>query len=36
MYQQLLTYRISVLCPQCIYVFCVYLRTNSSYFSLQH
>jgi len=25
-----------VFCPQCIYVFCVDLRTNSDYFSIQH
>jgi hypothetical protein len=31
-----LTFRNSVFRPQCIYVFCVDLRTNSDYFSLQH
>jgi len=35
MYHQLLTYRNSVFCPQYIYVFCVYIRTISDYFSLQ-
>jgi len=29
-----LTFINSVFCPQCIYVFCVDLRTNSDYFSL--
>jgi len=27
-----LTFRNSVFSPQCIYVFCAYLRTNSDYF----
>jgi len=31
-----LTFRCSVFCPQCIYVFYVDLRTNSDYFSVQH
>jgi hypothetical protein len=31
-----LTFRNSVFCPQCIYLFCVDLRTNSDYFSIQH
>ena len=31
-----LTYRNSVFCPKCIYVFCVDLRTNSGYFPIQH
>jgi len=31
-----LTYKNSVFCPQRIYVFCLNLRTNSDYFSLQH
>ena len=35
MYHQLLTFRNSVFCPQCIYVFCVDLRTNSDYVSIQ-
>jgi hypothetical protein len=26
----------SVVCPQCIYMFCVDLRTNSDYFTVQH
>jgi hypothetical protein len=29
-------YRNSVFCPQCIYVFCVDLGTNSDHFSLEH
>ena len=29
-----LTFRNSVFCPQCIYVFCVDLRTNSDFFSV--
>jgi len=29
-----LTFIYSMFCPQCIYVFCVDLRTNSDYFSL--
>jgi hypothetical protein len=31
-----LTFRNSVFCPQCIYVFCLDLGTNSDYFSIQH
>ena len=31
-----LTFRNSVFCPQCIYEFCVDLRTNNDYFSIQH
>ena len=31
-----LTFRNSVFCPQCIYVFCVDLRTNSDFLSIQH
>ena len=31
-----LTFRNSVFYPQCIYLFCVDLRTNSDYFFLQH
>ena len=31
-----LTYRNCVFCPQCIYVFCVDLKTNSDYVSIQH
>jgi len=27
---------ISTLCPHCIYVFCIYLRTNSDLCHLQH
>jgi len=30
-----LTFRNSVFCPQCIFVFCMDLRTNSDYFSIQ-
>ena len=30
-----LTFRISVFCPQRIYVFCVDLRTNSDFFPIQ-
>jgi hypothetical protein len=32
----LLKYKFYVLPTQCIYVFCVDLRTNSDYFPLQH
>jgi len=31
-----LTFRNSMFYPQCIYVFCVDLRTNNYYFSLQN
>jgi hypothetical protein len=31
-----LTFNNYTFCPQCIYVFCVDLRTNSDYFPLQH
>ena len=31
-----LTFRNSVFCQQCIYVFCVDLRTNSDYYSIQY
>ena len=31
-----LTLSNSTFCPQCIYVFCVDLRTNSHYFPIQH
>jgi len=31
-----LTFIIYAFCPQYIYVFCVDLRTNSDYFSIQH
>jgi len=32
-----LTFNISKFCPHsCIYVFCVDLRTNSDYFTIQH
>ena len=33
---QLNTQQLSVLPTQCIYVFCVDLRTNSDYFPIQH
>jgi hypothetical protein len=26
----------STFCPQCVYVFCVDMRTNSDYFTVQH
>ena len=31
-----LIFNSSTTCPQCIYVFCVDLRTNSDYFPIQH
>ena len=31
-----ITFRNSVFCPQCIYMFSVDLRTNSDYFPIQH
>jgi hypothetical protein len=31
-----LTFNNSTFCPQCIYVFCLDLRTNSDYFPIQH
>ena len=31
-----LTFNNSTLCPHCIYVFCIYLRTNSDLCHLQH
>ena len=31
-----LTFNICTLCPHCIYVFCIYLRTNSDLCHLQH
>jgi len=31
-----LTFKNLTLCPHCIYVFCVYLRTNSDLCQLQH
>jgi len=30
------SFRNSVFCPQCVYVFCVDLITNSDYFSIQN
>ena len=36
MYRQFNIQRIYVLPTQCIYVFCVDLRTNSDYFTVQH
>jgi len=31
-----LTFNNCTLCPHCIYVFCIYLRTNSNLCHLQH
>jgi len=31
-----LTFKNCTLCPQCIYVFCIYLRTNRDLCNLQH
>ena len=31
-----LTFNNSTLCPHCIYMFCIYLRTNSVSYHLQH
>jgi len=31
-----LTFNNCTLCPHCIYVFCIYVRTNSDLFHLQH
>ena len=36
MHQQVLTFNNCTLCPHCIYVFCIYLRTNSDLCHLQH
>jgi len=36
MYRQFIIQQFYVLSTQCIYVFCVDLRTNSHYFSIQH
>jgi hypothetical protein len=36
MYRQFNIQHFSVLPTQCIYVFCVDLRTNSDYFPIQH
>ena len=36
MHQASLTFNNCTLCPHCIYVFCIYLRTNSDLFHLQH
>jgi hypothetical protein len=36
MYHQLNIQQFYVLPTQCIYVFCVDLRTNSAYFPIQH
>ena len=35
-YQQYNIHKLHVLPTQCIYVFCVDLRTNSDYFPIQH
>ena len=31
-----LTFNNCTLCPHCVYVFCIYLRTNSYYFPIQY
>jgi len=36
MHQYVLTFNNCTLCPHCIYVFCIYLRTNSDLCHLQH
>ena len=36
MQQQVLTFNNCTLCPHCIYVVCIYLRTNSDLCHLQH
>ena len=36
MHQQLNIQQLSVLPTQCIYVFCIYLKTNSDYFPIKH
>ena len=36
LYTTSLTFNNCTLCPQCIYVFCIYLRTNSELCHLQH
>jgi len=36
MRQQVLTFNNCTFCPHCIYVFCIYLRTNSDLCHLQH
>jgi hypothetical protein len=36
MYRQLNILQFHVLPTQCVYVFCVDLRTNSDYFPIQH
>jgi len=36
MYRQFNIQQFYVLPTQCIYVFCVYLRTNNHYFPIQH
>jgi len=36
MYQQFNIHKFYVLPTQCVYVFCVDLRTNSDYFTIQH
>ena len=35
-HQQVLTFNNCTLCPRCIYVFCIYLRTNSDLCPIQH
>jgi len=36
LHQHVLTFNNCTLCPHCIYVFCIYLRTNSDLCHLQH
>jgi ferredoxin len=36
MHQQVLTFNNCTLCPHCIYMFCIYLSTNSDLCHLQH
>jgi len=36
MYHQIYIRQFYILSTQCIYVFCVDLKTNSNYFSIQH
>jgi hypothetical protein len=36
MQHQVLTFNNCTLCPHCIYVFCIYLRTNKDLCHLQH
>jgi len=36
MHQHVVTFNNCTLCPHCINVFCIYLRTNSEFCHLQH